>query len=200
MNELRADTLLTSHQVADFLQVDPSSVKNWVNAGRLICFRTPGGHRRVRVDALIDFLNRYSMPIPSVLSTAMRRRLLVVDDDAAQWRALSRLLKTYADLIDVQYASDGYSALVAIGDFKPQVILLDIQMPDLDGLEMCRRLRAMPDTSHIRIIVNSGDPRPSIAQMALGVGAHVFLPKPLELSDLLAALQVEDRVRFARGG
>jgi excisionase family DNA binding protein len=66
--KIHADRLLTSHEVGDLLQVNPSSVKKWVNEGRIAAFRTPGGHRRIRVADLVEFLNRHAMPIPRPLA------------------------------------------------------------------------------------------------------------------------------------
>ena len=63
------DKLLTSHQVGELLQVNPSSINKWVNDGRIQAFRTPGGHRRIRVADLVAFLEKHKMPVPRTLST-----------------------------------------------------------------------------------------------------------------------------------
>ena len=67
---LHSERLLTSHEVGALLQVNPSSVKKWVNEGRIAAFRTPGGHRRIRVADLVDFLHRHAMPIPRPVTPA----------------------------------------------------------------------------------------------------------------------------------
>src|ERR1700739_1873681 len=96
MDTIDPERLLTSSEVGALLQVNPSSVKKWVNDGRIAAFRTPGGHRRIRVADLLDFLNRHSMPIPRELAgAATRRRVLIVDDDLITLRALERRLKPY---------------------------------------------------------------------------------------------------------
>src|SRR6478735_6141277 len=91
--QLVPDSLLTSYQVGALLQVNPSSINKWVKDGRIRAFRTPGGHRRIRAGDLVAFLNEHKMPIPTSLTQASRRRLLIVDDDARQLESLQRTLK-----------------------------------------------------------------------------------------------------------
>jgi excisionase family DNA binding protein len=182
---LHAERLLTSHEVGALLQVNPSSVKKWVNEGRIVAFRTPGGHRRIRVADLADFLHRHAMPIPRPLEAACKRRLLVVDDDLMHLRALARRLKPYAARVDVELVQNGIDALVMVGSFKPDLIVLDVYMPELDGIEVCRRLKLKPETRHIGVIVNSAHLTKSIEENALAAGAVRCVPKPLDLKVLL---------------
>lgn len=190
---LNRQSFLTSHEVADLLQVDPSSVKNWVNAGRLEGFKTPGGHRRVRVDALVDFLSRYSMPIPSALFSAFKTRVLVADPDPTSQRSLSRLLKTYASSLDMRFTKDACSALFIAGEFKPQVMLMSTRLTDLDTLTLCEKLNKMPSAKGIRLIIMTGDPRPALVKQATAAGADAVLAKPFTVGDLLGALQLDQR-------
>jgi excisionase family DNA binding protein len=185
---LHAEHLLTSHEVGALLQVNPSSVKKWVNEGRIAAFRTPGGHRRIRVADLVDFLHRHAMPIPRPLAAASKRRLLVVDDDAMHLRALARRLRPYAARVDVQLTENGIDALVMVGSFKPDLIVLDVYMPELDGIEVCRRLKLKAETRHIGVIVNSAHLTRSIEENALNAGALTCVPKPLDLKVLVEHL------------
>src|SRR5690606_14689953 len=128
---------------------------------------TPGGHRRIRAADLIAFLTEHQMPIPAALRPAMKRRLIMVDDDALQLRAWGRLLKPYRDRIDVELFDNGIDALVRIGSWRPQVIVLDVMMPGVDGIEVCRRLKEQEETRDIHIIVTSGQLTPGLEQLAL---------------------------------
>jgi excisionase family DNA binding protein len=185
---LDAERLLTSHEVGDLLQVNPSSVKKWVNEGRIAAFRTPGGHRRIRVADLVDFLNRHAMPIPRPLAGASKQRLLVVDDDLMHLRALERRLKPYRARVDVQLTQNGIDALVMVGSFKPDLIVLDVYMPELDGIEVCRRLKMKPETCRIGVIVNTAHLTKSVEENALAAGALTCVSKPMDLKVLLGHL------------
>jgi excisionase family DNA binding protein len=192
--KLHADRLLTSHEVGDLLQVNPSSVKKWVNEGRIAAFRTPGGHRRIRVSDLLDFLNRHAMPIPRPLAAASKRRLLIVDDDAMHLRALDRRIKPYRSRVDVQLTQNGIDALVLVGSFKPDLIVLDVYMPELDGLEVCRRLKLRPDTRHIGVLMNSAHLTKAVEENAVEAGALVCVQKPMDLKVLLEHLGLQQQL------
>src|SRR5262245_27920606 len=130
-----SDAFLTSHQVGELLKVNPSSVNNWVNEGKIPAFRTPGGHRRIRQSDLIAFLQRHKMPIPKNLAAQGRRRVLIVDDEVAVLNGFKRRLRPHEHLVEVAVASNGVDALVLVGAFKPHLIVLDVFMPDIDGIE-----------------------------------------------------------------
>lgn len=188
-DEILPDSLLTSYQVGALLQVNPSSINKWVKDGRINAFRTPGGHRRIRAGDLVAFLAQHKMPIPRTLSGASKRRLLVVDDDAKQLEAFGRVLKPYNDRIDVAIVDNGIDALVQIGSLKPHVAVLDVYMPLVDGIEVCRRLKANPDTAKISIIIASGQLTPDVEKKALEAGANLCLAKPLDVEVVLAELE-----------
>ncbi|MGZ3406199.1 MAG: response regulator [Polyangia bacterium] len=186
---LHAERLLTSHEVGDLLQVNPSSVKKWVNEGRIAAFRTPGGHRRIRVADLVDFLNRHAMPIPRPLvASVSKKRLLIVDDDPIHLRALERRIRPHRARVQVEVTQNGIDALVMVGSFKPDLIVLDVYMPDLDGVEVCRRLKMKAETRHIGVIVTSAHLTKAVEENALEAGALTCVPKPMDLKVLLEQL------------
>jgi excisionase family DNA binding protein len=185
-----SERLLTSHEVGALLQVDPTSVAKWVDQGRIAAFRTPGGHRRIRAADLVEFLESHQMPVPGELRRVLRRRLLIVDDKEPQLRALGRLLKPYRDKIDVALVDNGIDALVQVGAFKPHLVVLDVFMPEVDGLDVCRRLKANPETEGIDVIIASAQLTADVRDRALAAGARVCLAKPINLTTVLEALGV----------
>jgi excisionase family DNA binding protein len=185
---LHAEHLLTSHEVGALLQVNPSSVKKWVNEGRIAAFRTPGGHRRIRVADLVDFLHRHAMPIPGKLAGASKRKLLIVDDDLMHLRALERRLKPYRSRVQMELVQNGIDALVMVGSFKPDLIVLDVYMPELDGIEVCRRLKLNADTRHIGVIVNTAHLTRPVEENAVAAGALTCVSKPMDLKVLIEHL------------
>jgi excisionase family DNA binding protein len=189
-SEISADSLLTSHQAGSLIQVNPSSINKWVKEGRIPAFRTPGGHRRIRAGDLVAFLNTHNMPVPRTLSPASRQRLLIVDDDAKQLASLERVLNPYANRVEVALCNNGIEALVKVGSFRPQMIVLDVYMPHLDGLEVCRKLRANADTQSIDVIMATAQLTPDLEKKALEAGARRVLSKPIDIDVLLGDLGI----------
>jgi excisionase family DNA binding protein len=186
--KIGSDNLLTSSEVGHLLQVNPSSVKKWVDDGLLLAFRTPGGHRRIRALDLVEFLFRHKMPIPAELADAGRKRVLLVDDNGVQLSALSRSLKRHADRLEVVTANNGIDALVLVGSFQPHFIVLDIFMPEIDGVEVCRRLKKRHQTRDVQVVVVSGGLTTALERKALEAGAVLCLPKPVDVQALLACI------------
>jgi len=191
--EICADSFLTSYQVGALLQVNPSSVNKWVKDGRIPAFRTPGGHRRIRAGDLVAFLNEHKMPIPTTLQQASRRRLLIVDDDQRQLESLQRMLKPYQDRMDVLFVNNGVDALVQVGSFKPHLVVLDVYMPNIDGLEVCRRLKAGGETQGIQILMASAELTPEVEKKATEAGAKRCLHKPIDLNMVLGELGISQQ-------
>jgi excisionase family DNA binding protein len=183
-----SDQLLTSSEVGELLQVNPSSVKKWVDDGLLLAFRTPGGHRRIRAADLVAFLVRHDMPIPADLQDAAKKRLLIVDDEVDQLKALSRSFKRFADRVEVQTTSNGIDALVLVGSFHPHAVLLDVYMPGIDGLEVCRRLKKNPATKDVAVYVVSGGFTGALEQKALEAGAVRCLAKPIDARNVVGLM------------
>lgn len=184
------DSLLTSTQVGNLLQVNPSSVKKWVNDGHIIAFRTPGGHRRIRALDLVAFLDAHKIPVPRQLQNAGKRRIVAVDDDITQLRALGRSLKRWSDKLDVTLVDNGVDALLEVGAARPHGLLIDVFLPGIDGIEVCRRLKANAATKDIAIIVTSGRLTSELEQAARGAGARRVLRKPVDVTAVIEELGI----------
>jgi excisionase family DNA binding protein len=187
---IEADQLLTSTEVGNLLQVNPSSVKKWVNEGHIVAFRTPGGHRRIRAADLVQFLDEHKIPVPRALQEAGRRRILIVDDDVTQLKAIGRAFKRHADRVDVTLVGDGIDALIRIGATRPHLIVMDASMPGIDGVDVCRRLKANPDTSEIAVVLASAHVTANFEEAARKAGARQVVRKPVDVPSLLEEMGV----------
>ena len=114
--------------------------------------------------------------------------MLVVDDNEGQLKAIGRLLKPHRSHLHVALVDNGIDALVLVGAFKPHLIVLDVFMPEIDGLEVCRRLKAKPETRNIDVIVTSGQLTPQLFDKAIAAGARHAVPKPIDLAIVLGTL------------
>ena len=111
--------------------------------------------------------------------------IVIVDDDAAIRSALGRALRM--ENYDVELFDDGTSALKAIQLRAPDAIVLDLQLPDIDGLEICRRIRRSGDSTPILMLTARDAVNDRVA--GLDVGADDYLVKPFDLAELLARLR-----------
>src|SRR5437762_4513299 len=135
------DSLYTTHDISQLLQVDPSTVSKWIDRGILTAFRTPGGHRRVRSTDLRTFLITHQMPIPDELGSGIIR-ILVVDDEKAVLDAVKRTFRPFAEQVHLTTTTSGVEALLLVSEQKPHGLVIDLNMPEVDGFEVCRRIRA----------------------------------------------------------
>ncbi len=195
---VRTERYFTSHEVGDILQVTASSVVKWIDEGILKAFRTPGGHRRVTSTELVRFAQYHGMPVPEELRALGISRVLVIDDEPRFLRAIERALKPYEEEIEVTTVRNGIDALLRLGSLKPDMVLLDLRMPGLDGFEVLERLSKNPETKGIRVIAMSGEMGPATVERCRSLGAETCLQKPLPTADLVQLLRELRRSRWQR--
>ena len=168
---------LTLGQAAKYLGVAQSTIRKWSDLGRVPAFYTPGGHRRYRRNDLDAFLARSGPGKPA------RGPLVLVVDDDDQVRELVRVnleLEGYA----VREAANAEEGLAAVAEDVPDLILLDVMMPQVDGWEMLRRVQEQHGTGSIPVIMFSGQLESGVAE-AKERGAQAFVGKPFDLRSLV---------------
>ncbi len=178
---------LTTHKIAGLIGVSERTVANWIDRGHLDAFRTPGGHRRVAPEGLRQFLVQRGIPIPDELDDGIR--VLVVEDDPDVARVLKMHLTSEGANYVVTTIGDGVTALIHIGDRKPNVVILDILMPGMDGLEVCRKVRANADLKDVQVVFVTGRTDLDPASVKRDTGALDLLQKPVRGPELRAAVQ-----------
>lgn len=171
--------LFTTGYVAAACQVSLVAVKKWITQGKLRAIRTPGGHYRIAAAEFERFRAEYRF----IGGSTPPARVLVVDDEP-EIAALIRDHLGESEAWEVDVASQGYEGLLKVGTFRPDVLVLDLRMPNMDGFEVCRRVKSNPVTRSTSILAITGDVSPSVAKRALRSGADAFLTKPFEMEDL----------------
>ncbi len=172
-------SIYTTHEVSRLLHVNPRSVINWIEQSLLPSYRTPGGHRRIRRDDLLAFLRKHQIPTPESLIEGTLS-VLVVDDESEIVDMVKSFLLQQGGY-EVATASDGISALLEVGRIKPDLLILDIMIPGVDGMEVCRRIKG-DSTNKTIIIAVSGSAEHE--NDILRAGADVFMAKPLDMEKL----------------
>lgn len=167
---------LTLGQAAKFLGVAQSTIRKWSDQGRVPAFYTPGGHRRYRRGDLETFLDR-SGPGPRGGGPLV----LVVDDDAR----LREFVRVNLEMegYTVREASSADEALAALEDQAPQLVLLDVVMPGVDGWQMLQRMQERHGS--IPVIMFSGKVDDESAADAEKRGARAFVGKPFDPQQLI---------------
>ena len=170
---------LTLGQAAKYLGVAQSTIRKWSDHGRVPAFYTPGGHRRYRRPDLDNFLNR-SGPGGS---TQQGPLVLIVDDDerVREYVRVNLEMEGYA----VREAGNAEEGLGVLEEVSPDLILLDVMMPEVDGWEMLRRVQERHGVGAIPVVMFSGKVNEQSAQEATARGAQGFVGKPFDPQQLI---------------
>ena len=187
---------LSTFAIAKLLHVDPGSVANWIDRGLLHAHRTPGGHRRVAHEDLLSFVREHQMPVPPELAPAPPR-VLVVDDEVAVTQLVARAIETAHPDYEVVQAHDGFAAGTILATLKPDVVVLDLRMPGIDGYEVCRLIKSQGATRHAVVIAVTAYPSWENEERIRRCGAAAYLTKPLDLTALVGEI---DRAMANRPG
>lgn len=185
-----AKTYYTSKEAAALLMVSPVTVREWTRKGLLRAVSTAGGHRRFLIEELRTFAAAHGIHMESGISVAASRlsRVLLVDDDAVFSTYLRQIILAARPGIQVESASDGFEAGQLTEAFRPQLVVLDIQMPRIDGIELCRRLRASPTTANADLVVMSSALTEENIAAVRAAGANRWLEKGASRAEILVAL------------
>jgi excisionase family DNA binding protein len=179
---------LSTFAIAKMLHVDPGSVANWVDRGMLKAYRTPGGHRRISREDLAEFCRAHGMPIPKEL-TPEPVRILVVDDNPTITKLISQAIKARHPDYDVVEAHDGFSSGTIIATLRPDVVILDLRMPGMDGVEVCRLIKSQEQSKSAEVLAMTAYPSDDNVEKVLDMGARICLSKPLDMDLMLKEIE-----------
>jgi len=166
---------LTLGQAAKYLGVAQSTMRKWSDVGRVSAFYTPGGHRRYRRSDLDQFLERSGRGGSATVEGPL---VLIVDDDE-RLREYVRV-NLEAEGYVVREAGSAEEGLAALDDDSPELVLLDVMMPKVDGWEMLQRVQERHGVGAIPVIMFSGKVDERSAAEATSRGAQAFIGKPFD--------------------
>jgi excisionase family DNA binding protein len=185
--------IFSALEVANICGVVNQTAINWIKNGYLKAFTTPGGQYRVYSEDLVEFLHSRGMRMPEELQRVLEEQLdvdtiLIVDDD----RDLNNLVQQYLSKKHPDYevfqAFDGFEAGRMLAEKKPGLVILDIDLPGVNGHKLASSIKEASGVTKPIIIAVSGLDDPAEQQAMLDEGADAFLPKPLELDSLHAKM------------
>ncbi|MHA1973123.1 MAG: response regulator [Candidatus Hodarchaeales archaeon] len=107
------------------------------------------------------------------------KKILIVDDEEMDRESLTKMIMTSFPFATIQEAADGFKAAVSLDEFQPDIVLLDIRMPGIDGIEVCRRVKKKYESGEMKVIIMSGFLDDALRESALAAGADAVLEKPI---------------------
>jgi len=174
--------LFTTGEAAEICKVSQQTIIRCFDAGRLKGFRVPGSKfRRIPRQSLIKFMKENNIPLDKLESG--KKKVLIVDDDA-------EIVELIVDVLvrdgrfETKTASSGYDAGISTEQFRPDLILLDYMLPDVNGSVVCQTIRKNPEFENIKIIIVSGVVKQDEIDQLLKSGAEDFIRKPFDIVEL----------------
>lgn len=186
-DDLFSKAVFTTGEVAEICNLSQQTVIRCFDRGQLDGYRVPGSKfRRIPREALIKFMKENDIPLDQL--EVGKTRILVVDDDPAIVEMLVEMLERDGRY-EVSTASTGFDAGMRTNEFKPEVIVLDYMLPDINGNAVCKRIRADDKLANVKIIIVSGViDQDHVAQLYTD-GANAFLQKPFRIDALISKIQ-----------
>jgi excisionase family DNA binding protein len=176
-------TVFTTGEAAEICKVSQQTIIRCFDSGRLKGFRVPGSRfRRIPREALIAFMKDNSIP-PDNLDNG-KLKVLVVDDDP-------EIVELFIDVLErdgrfeVKTAATGYDAGMMTNEFRPDLIILDYMLPDVNGNVVCRTIRAKEEFADTKIIIVSGVVNQDEIDELKRAGADDFVKKPFNIEKLI---------------
>jgi excisionase family DNA binding protein len=198
------DAFCTTRQAADMLGISLGTVQQMVESGALAAWKTDGGHRRVSVSAIKTYLDRrFAAPLPTgrlvnlsnsastpgLVNASGLFSVLIAEDDLILQKLYTVTIASWGLPLDVQVVSNGFEGLVQIGQQPPDLLILDLMMPGIDGFEMIRTLRGNPALVEMDIIVITGMSPDSVAERGGLPAGTTLYGKPIPFHQLHGYLE-----------
>src|SRR3954465_509442 len=179
----RMKTVFTTGEAAKVCKVSQQTIIRCFDNGQLKGFRVPGSRfRRIPREALYKFMKDNGIPTDALESG--KRKVLIVDDDVELVELMNKVLEEDGRF-EVRIASNGFDAGMMVKDYRPDVIVLDVMLPDINGKEVCQRVRADPTLEDVRILCISGMVEDDKIQELRLAGADFFMHKPFEVEKMI---------------
>lgn len=177
---------ISTLQAARMCGVSVFSIQRWFDEGLLIGATLPGGRRRIASASLEAFMKKHIITATGA-SEADATRILLVDDDARLLSVMRESLEGHGGCL-VRAAASGLEAGLALSEFRPEVIVLDVLLEDVPGQILVKRIRESQAGRTVRIVAISGKASEADERGIQQAGANAFLRKPFTMADLVKAI------------
>lgn len=193
----KQERYLSTREAAAYCQVNFKTVIKWIEEGKLKAYKLPdSGVNRIRIADLIIFLKEFNLPIPAELASTSENRMLIVDDDQGIRKMLHHMFPPIN--YKVEEAHDGFEAGRKLESFRPDIILLDLQMPGMGGREVLRQIKGNQETANMKVVVVTGECGDEEKKWLLNEGAEAVLHKPVSRVEVVSVVQ--NLIQATKGG
>ncbi len=176
-------TVFTTGEAAKICKVSQQTIIRCFDNGQLKGFRVPGSRfRRIPREMLYKFMKDNGIPTDALESG--RRKVLLVDDDVELVEVMTKFLEEDGRF-DVKIATTGFDAGMLVKEYRPDMLVLDVMLPDINGKEVCQRVRADSTMEEVRILCISGMIEDDKIQDLRLAGADDFMHKPFDAEQLI---------------
>lgn len=175
---------LTVAQASKYCKVTPDTIIEWIESGDINADDTTGGHKRIIKDELDRYLKDRDITPADVSVLDDIKKILIVDDDKIVVETIVQSLEEDEHGYELISAADGFEAESQVKHFKPDLLILDIMMPDINGYEVCKKMKSDEKTRDIKIIVLSAYLDDENYKKMKEFGADACFSKPLPLPEL----------------
>lgn len=172
--------LVSPEDAARMLNVGAETIRRWMDL-KVLHFKETDRHERlIDMQDLLDFANRHGIPVGLHPAAPARPSILIVDDEEDFLKLLAMMISQHRPDIDVFTTSSGFYAGVLVIRHRPTLILLDIHMPEMDGVEVCRIIKGDPTMKDIRVVAVTGETDSATLQSVRDAGAADVIIKPVK--------------------
>jgi len=176
-------TVYTTGEAAKICKVSQQTIIRCFDSGQLKGFRVPGSRfRRIPRDVLYKFMKENGIPTDALESG--KRKALIVDDDPELVELIRDVLEADGRF-EVRVANNGFDAGMMTKEYRPDIIILDVMLPDINGKEVCQRVRSDSSMDDVKIICISGMVEQDKIADLKAAGADDFMQKPFEIEALV---------------
>jgi two-component system OmpR family response regulator len=180
---MSAKTVFTTGEAAKICKVSQQTIIRCFDNGTLKGFRVPGSRfRRIPWRELYDFMRDNGIPTDALESG--KRKVLIVDDDQDLVELLSDTFQRDGRF-EIKTANNGFDAGMLVKEFRPDLVVLDIMLPDINGKEVCQRIRGDSTMDKVKVICISGMVEQDKVNDLKAAGADDFMQKPFAVEKLL---------------
>ena len=177
----------TTGDVARYCEVDINTVKRWIRAGSLRAFKTPSGHYRVPKNNFVAFLEEQGFPyVPRELGADHLVDILIVEDDPVQMDLLTFMIDEFNGDLKIGTAQNSFEGYMKAKQSIPRLVILDLVMPHISGLDFLRVMRESEDLADTRVLVISAHLDEAIRKEIEELGVKAVLEKPIKVRQFIA--------------